>query len=530
MSSRAFIAFAFFVLLISLQTMACWGIDDGDDTPDGDVTDGDITDGDVADGMEGDAAFTWEATPGTLNLYVTSVMENVPDGTTFDWDFGDETSEEGYSINHLYAAPGEYLVTLTVTRPGKSPESGSQTATVTGYGAVKWKYEFADTEWGVETGNGSVAVAADGTIYALVTPVGGARIIYSLAPDGSMNWRFTDFDDPERSGCADPIYSDISDTLYVVCNLFPGAAAYTTVVTAISGTGAKKWTAMLPDGQTAELLAIALRSFSETRTDRLYLGTDIGPESDRLAGIYTIDHTGAVTKSSYESAESIKGLALGNSGILHVLDVKGKVQVLSDGFASLWSYEPPGEAIPTGYLAIDATNRVYLPVSYPAGLVALDADLGDSNGMLWSYSAAGEPGPPTIDAAGHVCFVESGVGLTTLNASDGTVAWTSNLYGGTGQHAIAALDDGSLIANMDHAEIAFDPEGERYGWTSPAMMTGVVAVATDGTMYVFGRRDDNTVYSDALYAIYGPAALANTWTRYRGDNANTGRLPAAVSK
>ena len=40
-----------------------------------------------------------------------------PDGSvvSYDWDFGDESTGEGASVSHTYAAPGPYEVTLTVT-------------------------------------------------------------------------------------------------------------------------------------------------------------------------------------------------------------------------------------------------------------------------------------------------------------------------------------------------------------------------------------------------------------------------------
>jgi PKD repeat protein len=43
-----------------------------------------------------------------------------PDGyiKKYEWDFGDETTEEGVNVTHVYAAPGTYKVTLTVTDNG----------------------------------------------------------------------------------------------------------------------------------------------------------------------------------------------------------------------------------------------------------------------------------------------------------------------------------------------------------------------------------------------------------------------------
>jgi PKD repeat protein len=34
---------------------------------------------------------------------------------TYTWDFGDGATGSGATVNHVYATPGEYLVTLTLT-------------------------------------------------------------------------------------------------------------------------------------------------------------------------------------------------------------------------------------------------------------------------------------------------------------------------------------------------------------------------------------------------------------------------------
>jgi PKD repeat protein len=56
-----------------------------------------------------------------------------PDGSivTYDWDFGDGNTGTGVSPTHTYAAPGSYLVTLTVTDDGTPAESATTTTTAT---------------------------------------------------------------------------------------------------------------------------------------------------------------------------------------------------------------------------------------------------------------------------------------------------------------------------------------------------------------------------------------------------------------
>ena len=246
---------AHLVLAIMMTALlVCTGCFEGEDSPDGDTVDGDTVDGDITDGdtVDGDttdgdtdgnsgiAAFSFDVSPGTLSVYFQSMLDSYTEypANTFAWDFGDGETGSGHSINHEYAIPGSYTVNLTVALDNDS-DSSSQDVLITGFGVVKWKFEFEDTEWGIESGNGSVALAEDGTIYTLVTPSGGARNIYSIAPDGTKNWKFTDFDYPQRGGCADPIFSNLTQTLYVVCSLLDDTGSYISFVTAITHDGQK---------------------------------------------------------------------------------------------------------------------------------------------------------------------------------------------------------------------------------------------------------------------------------------------------
>jgi len=513
------------------------GCFEGEDSPDGDTLDGDIVDGDITDGdtvdgditdgdtdgNSGNAAFSFEVSPGTLSVYFQSMLDSYTEypANTFAWDFGDGETGSGHSINHEYAIPGSYTVSLTVTLDGSTEET-SHDVLINGWGVVKWKFEFEDTQWGVESGNGSMALAEDGTIYALVTP---SRSIYSIAPDGTKNWKFNDFDHPHLGGCADPIFSNLTQTLYVVCSMTPEAQAYTTIVTAITHDGQKKWTTQIPDGQTSGGWGLALRSVPGTGTDELYLSTAPGPLEDQKASIYVINSSGGgITKSSYESTLGIIGLAFGPGDSLHVLLQDGHLDVLSPEFATLWSYEPQTPTTQRGYMAIDSQGRVFVPLTNPPSLVALYNNPNNSTNLLWTYATTGDPGPPSITANGDVCVLERSFGLKTFAPSDGSLIWEANQYAYSGSLAIAALADGTLLAEVDHAQVAFSADGESLGWGPPALMTSPTAVANDGTYYIYGLRSHDTVYADALYAVYGPSPLAPGWSRPRANNANTARV------
>ena len=56
-------------------------------------------------------------------------LENAPEDATFTWDFGDGQTGSGVRVTHLYARPGDYLVTLSIDRAGQEMRS-SRTVTV----------------------------------------------------------------------------------------------------------------------------------------------------------------------------------------------------------------------------------------------------------------------------------------------------------------------------------------------------------------------------------------------------------------
>jgi hypothetical protein len=60
-----------------------------------------------------DAAFSWSAT-----LLAVSFTNASTDAESWEWDFGDGAGSTERNPEHLYLAPGEYTVRLTVTGPG----------------------------------------------------------------------------------------------------------------------------------------------------------------------------------------------------------------------------------------------------------------------------------------------------------------------------------------------------------------------------------------------------------------------------
>lgn len=59
------------------------------------------------------AQFTWNTTALVVDFTNTSTGD-----TSWDWDFGDSSGSTAQNPSHVYAAPGDYTVKLTVTGPG----------------------------------------------------------------------------------------------------------------------------------------------------------------------------------------------------------------------------------------------------------------------------------------------------------------------------------------------------------------------------------------------------------------------------
>jgi PKD repeat protein len=65
-------------------------------------------------------------------ITLSGFAPGVPNATQYLWNFGDGTSGSGQTATHVYANPGSYTATLTVTNSAGQTYSGTATVTVSG--------------------------------------------------------------------------------------------------------------------------------------------------------------------------------------------------------------------------------------------------------------------------------------------------------------------------------------------------------------------------------------------------------------
>jgi PKD repeat protein len=139
------------------------------------------------------ASFTFSpATPAPGQAVTFNGGASTGSPSQYAWDFGDGTSGTGQTATHTYAATGNYLAKLTVTKPGSGP------------GCVSG-HCFADTQRAVPVGDGLLPLDATfapsagvdcinvGGFDLCTAPTGAAvTLTATLADATSYSWSFGD--------------------------------------------------------------------------------------------------------------------------------------------------------------------------------------------------------------------------------------------------------------------------------------------------------------------------------------------------
>ena len=103
--------------------------------------------------------------------------------TNYQWDFGDGTSANGQTVQHTYASPGSYTVTLTVSE-GATTATATVAVTVTSAAAAGAAVTVKDSNGNPIPGASVVYIAPDGTDTNVATDGTGVANLPGL-PDGT---------------------------------------------------------------------------------------------------------------------------------------------------------------------------------------------------------------------------------------------------------------------------------------------------------------------------------------------------------
>lgn len=143
--------------------------------------------------------------PPPLAVQFTAAGSSDPDGqvVAWAWDFGDTASGEGAEVGHVYAAPGSYTATLTVTDDGGAKDTATVMVTVSGcpaYGAGKASVDL-DAPALLEASGLAFSGQSPGVLwthndsdpdgprlYAFATATGALLGTYTLQGAGVNDW------------------------------------------------------------------------------------------------------------------------------------------------------------------------------------------------------------------------------------------------------------------------------------------------------------------------------------------------------
>ncbi|NNF37663.1 MAG: PQQ-binding-like beta-propeller repeat protein [Gemmatimonadetes bacterium] len=487
-----------------------------------------------------DADFTASPLIGLAPLNVTfdGSTSGAFDGTivSYDWDFGDGATGTGSVVQHGYAEPGLYTVSLTVTNNvGKSDRE-----------TIDDMIEANRTLWRFDVDKpiyySAPAVGLDGTIYVstgILLRTNFGRV-HAVNPDGTEKWT-ADLDQnvpppdgtvrAENNGSSPAIGPD--GTVYVVDHRnviyafepMTGAREWTNndYESALSWAVGQKTPAIAADGTLyvcADHSLIALDPVDGSELwNRDIRGGNVCATSAVIDGdgvIYIVSndwlhafepdgspHWAQPFELALIQEKSYSSPAIGADGVLYFGAEKsgggfaGYFYAVNPGGTLKWRYEVDGARQVRASPAIGSDGTIYVTTkayydpangAQPALALAFNPD----GSVKWRYEIppSNEDIPadsytsPAIGADGNIYFAAENGYIFALD-SDGAVVWRENFH-------------------------------NTMNWSSPMIMD-------DGTLYIGGNQGES---GGRLVAVQTSSLGLDpgAWPRFRGNATNTGRV------
>ncbi len=417
-----------------------------------------------------------------------------PDGavTSYEWDVdGDGTTDAtGERINHTYAEPGTYEVSLTVTDNEGNTSTTTKTVRVDarywpGYATDQFNLGHqavtsgpltnVGQAWGVDLGAvdvrlSSAAVRND----SLYVGLANGTLLAVDRTDGSVDWRY----DAGAAIRSSPTVYD--GTVYV-------GSDDGTLYAVDAATGSEEWVASTNTTAGGQVVS------SPAATDgTVYVGSD----NDTLHAFDAADGTEQWTFTA--PAGDVDSSPAVRNGTVYVGSADGSVYAVdADSGEAAWSTDLGGEIRLSGPAVTNDT--LYVGVLGTDRVVALATSDGS---VRWNVSVdGGVRGSPAV-ADGSVYVGDDTGTLTALDAADGSTQWTEAVGGSI--HGSVAVADGAVYVATGTTGAgnvtAYDAEtGDEYWTVALGENTTASPVVVADEVYV-GRLGGS---GDELVAIEG---------------------------
>ena len=375
---------------------------------------------------------------------------------------------------------------------------GKQGGGGAGAGFTK-KWEFA----GAGRVNGSLALGADGTLYAASED----GFLYAVDPAGNQQWTFS----------AGPMLAapavGADGTIYITNT--------DEKIFAVNRDGTQQWAfggGPFADKSMGQIAAALDQNY-------IYTPWRAGLHAMRLTSGYS-DWTAGVGFKRSGSVSVLSNGVVVYSGV-------GRLDAVYENGRTLWQYpvmDPPmtvdmitrnNGRIPAGNFWVDSgiavgTNGILYACGTESRLVALGWD----GTFKWEFKTKGRTlnrAAPVISSDGTIYFASGDGMLYALNA-DGTQKWAVDTVGAISTTPILA-EDGTIYVAGNGVLTTVSPEGkivETIGAGAPGESSPTLAA--DGTLYVVTSVGKITAFAGSHGGLMNSA-----WPKFQGDLANSGR-------
>ena len=427
------------------------------------------------------AGFSATPTLGTGPLAVQFTDQSMGDVAYWSWDFNNDGLVDSMEQNpyHIYAIPGIYNVSLTVSGPG-----GDSTETKTNYievtdpwqmfrhdaqhtgrssytgpqeAALKWTYDMGGSS-DLPGITSSPAIGADGTIY-----VGSADdTVRAFNPNGTQKWSF-----------------DTNEWIFSSPAIGPDGTIY------VGSQQHKSWhESLAPDKQDGHLWALnpngTLKWSFETTDGWILSSPAIGNDGSIYFGsgdgkLYALTSDGTLKWDAFDTDEWIlSSPAMGYDGTIYFGSQQKDSDIYNPGNGHLWALNSDG-SLKWSY----ASNGGV--VSSPA--IGIDGTIyfGSAQGDFYALLPDGSVKSGYPYSTGEQILSSPAIG------ADGTIYFGSQETPGWGQNPDPDSQVGSLWA--------LNPDGSlKWKYQTQGWVVSSPAIDAQGTIY-FGSSDGN------LYAI-----------------------------